>query len=681
MTNSNSLELLNDMLNYSTDMIFVINLNNGIVEYINQTVVDKTGYTLEEINEIGIESLRKPWHANVTFKMHLEELKKKESLTDYANLLTKSGLEFPIEVSAKFIDIQNTHYNLAIVRDITERVNAEKQLQELNKELESRVIQKTKDLRKNIALLGSYKLAIDESNIVSKSDLNGRITYVNDKFCEVTGYDVDEVLGKPHNIVRHEDTHSRVFKNLWKTIQAKKVWKGILKNRKKNGDYYWVDITILPILDDKGKIFEYMAIRHDITELVEQREMLQKVATLDSLTGFGNRYKLLKEIKALEKPSIALLNIDSFSEINDFYGHHFGDALIKKVADTIHALIKNHSTKQLFRLQADEFAILNISLRRNEFIKKIDDIIKSIENTTYNIGGEEVAVQITASISFEKGNLFITADMAMKSAKRKHNHLVVFNEKLDFNALYANNIKWTKKIRQAIQDDRLVPFFQPIVNNKTGKWEKYEALVRMIDEDGKVITPFFFLDIAKRTKYYETLTKVMIKKSFAAFKDSDKEFSINLTIKDILNTEIREYIFASLLSYNHIGKRVVFEIVESEGIEKYDRIVEFISNVKRYGSKIAIDDFGSGYSNFNYLLKLQADYIKLDGSLIKHMDTDQNARTLVETIVSFAKKLNMKTIAEYVENETILEIVNEIGINYSQGYLFSPPTQEPDFTK
>ena len=167
----------------------------------------------------------------------------------------------------------------------------------------------------------------------------------------------------------------------------------------------------------------------------------------------------------------------------------------------------------------------------------------------------------------------------------------------------------------------------------------------------------------------------MLEKSFKKFYNNEFEFSVNLTIDDILNIEIQDYIFELLNKYG-IGKRVVFEIVESESIENFTQVVSFIKNVKAFGCKIAIDDFGTGYSNFEYLMKLEADFIKIDGSMIKNIDTDKNAKMVVETIVNFAKKMNMKTIAEFVENEKILKIVNELGIDYSQGYYFRAPQQE-----
>jgi PAS domain S-box-containing protein len=680
MINGNSVGLLKDMLDYSHDMIFIIRIDDGHIEYVNQTTVDNFGYTIDEMNEIGFDKFRRSLRDGEAFVHHLQDLKQRNSITDYAYIIRKDGTEFPVEVNAKFVTKDGVDYNIAIVRDITERVETEKKLESLNKNLELLVIKKTDELQKNIAFLKSYKRAMDESSIVSKSDLNGIITYVNDKFCEVTGYTKKEVIGRPHSVVRHPDTDPAVFRELWRDISAKKTWKGILKNKKKDGRYYWVDINVLPILDEKGDIFEYMAIRHEITELIDQREVLEKIATTVSLTNLGNRYKLIKDIESVKNPSIAILDIERFSEINDLYGDTFGDMVIKEVGNTIQNLIQNKATKKLYRLQADVFAILNISLKKVDFIKNIDDIIKKIEDTTYKVDGEEVMVQITSSISFEKNNLFITADMAMKGAKKKRTNLLVYNKELNLDSQYENNIKWTNKLRHAIESDKLVPYYQAIVNNKTGKWEKYESLVRMIDEDEKVITPFLFLEIAKRTKYYETLTKTVIKKSFDTFKNSDKEFSINLTIKDIMNLDMQEYIFDLLQSYN-IGKQLVFEIVESEGIEEYEDVLKFIDNVKKQGCKIAIDDFGSGYSNFNYLLKLQADYIKIDGSLIKNIDTDINAKVLVKTIVNFAKELNILTIAEYVENSTIYEIVKEIGIDYSQGYFFSQPISAPNFER
>ena len=680
MIKSGKSELIQDMLNHAHDMIFIIRVDDGHIEYVNQTAIDDYGYTLEEMNEIGIDKFRRTLDKEELFSNHLQELKEKDNLTDYAYIIRKDGTEFPIEVNAKLIHKDGVDYNFAIARDISGHIKSKRSLEDLNKNLELLVVKKTDELQKSVAFLKSHKRALDESNIVSKSDLNGLITYANEKFCEITGYTRTEVIGRPHSLVRHPDTNSEVFRELWRHLGARKDWKGIIKNKKKDGGHYWVDINIFPVFNEKGEVFEYIAVRHDITELMDQRQVLEEIATTDSLTSLGNRYKLLNDIQSLENPSIAILNIDRFSEINDLYGDAFGDTLLKELGNTINKLIEDQSSKRLYRLQADEFAILNISLEKTDFVKSIEMLIKEVENITYKVDGEEVMVQLTSSISFEKNNLFITADMALKSAKKKRVDLLVYDENLNLDSQYENNIKWTNRLRYAIEQDKLVPYYQAIVNNKTGKWEKYESLVRIIDENEKVITPFFFLEIAKRTKYYEILTKTVIKKSFDTFKNTNIEFSINLTIKDIINKNIQDYI-CNMLKTHNVDNQLVFEIVESEGIENYDEVIAFIDKVKVHGCKIAIDDFGTGYSNFNYLLKLKTDYIKIDGSLIKNIDTDENAKILVKTIVNFAKELNILTIAEYVENSTIYEIVKDLGVDYSQGYFFSEPRKFPDFEK
>jgi diguanylate cyclase (GGDEF)-like protein/PAS domain S-box-containing protein len=533
----------------------------------------------------------------------------------------------------------------------------------------------SKTLKDNISFLNSYKSVMDEGSIVTKSDLKGNITYANDNFYKVSGYSKNETIGSPHSIVRDPQTPKSVFENLWKTIQSKNVWKGILKNRKKDGSFYWVDIAIQPIVNSKNEIIEYIAVRHEITELIKQREKLDSLVNKDLLTNLGNRFKLSNDIRKNSKNSIAILNVDNFRQVNDFYGHAFGDKLIQKLSEILSSLIASQKQYELYRLQGDEFVILGHPHSNDLFYERIKNILNFIDNDNIEVETEQLSVKLTAAISFESNDKILqTADMALQIARKKNIDIVIYNEENSLNKEYENNLKWTKKIKEAIEENRVVPFFQPIVNNSNNSYEKYESLIRIIEDD-KVISPYFFLEISKKTKYYNILTKIMLEKSFKKFYNNEFEFSVNLTIDDILNVEIQDYIFELLNKYG-IGKRVVFEIVESESIENFNQVVSFIKNVKAFGCKIAIDDFGTGYSNFEYLMKLEADYIKIDGSMIKNIDTDNNAKMVVETIVNFAKKMNMKTIAEFVENEEILKIVNELGIEYSQGYYFSAPKQE-----
>lgn len=670
--------MLNDMLNHSNDMIFIIRINDGYIDYINETTLRTLGYTLDEMRELGIEKIRRSLKSDEPFYRHLQELKQVGKLTDYSMVLKKDGTEIPVEANVRFLHRDGVDYNIAIVRDITDRVQAEKRLENLNQKLKNSVIQKEHALHQTIAFLNGYKLALDAGNIVSKSDLSGRIMYVNDKFCEVSQYNRDELIGNPHSIVRHPDSDSKTFEQLWKAIKSKKMWSGILKNRKKDGGYYWVDMTIVPILDESDEIVEYIAVRHEITELIEYQEKLEHVLTTDALTEFGNRHRLMKDILELPNPSLALINIDNFREINDFYGHDFGDFLIIEIARLIDGLIRDRHSKRFYRLDGDEFAILGSKLSEEKFIHKINEVVAIIGETIFALQGEEITVQATASLSFESNpqNLFSSADLAMTSAKKHQQSLVIYDPSLLINTESENNIKWTKKLQNALRNDRIIPYYQPIVDNVSGAYSKYEALVRLIDEDGKVISPFFFLEIAKRTKYYHIITRRVLEKSFEQFHQSEVSFSVNLTIKDIMDDETQQIIFELLERYG-IGERVVFEIVESEGIENFERVITFIKNVKECGCRIAIDDFGTGYSNFEYLLKLKADFIKIDGSLIKALHTDSDAKILVSTLINFSKQIGMRTIAEFVSDEKTYTLVKEMGIDYSQGYYLGEPKESP----
>jgi len=238
---------------------------------------------------------------------------------------------------------------------------------------------------------------------------------------------------------------------------------------------------------------------------------------------------------------------------------------------------------------------------------------------------------------------------------------------------FGSNIEWASKLKDAFKNDKVVPYYQPILNNKTHQIEKYEALVRLIDEDGNVISPFYFLDVAKKSHQYLELTERMIDKTFRYFKDKACEFSINLSESDLADFSITTLIIKKLQSYG-IGNRVTFEIVESENIDDYEMVSQFIQEVKKFGAKIAIDDFGAGFSNFQHVSQLNVDYLKIDGSLIQNILIDKNSETIVEAIATFAKRLGIKTIAEFVDSAEIHAKIIDMGIDFTQGYFIGKPT-------
>lgn len=520
-------------------------------------------------------------------------------------------------------------------------------------------------------LLDEYKRAVDASTIVSKSDRRGFITYVNDEFCKISGYTREELIGKPHNIVRHPDTPKTIFKDLWKTIQSKNIWEGIIQNLKKDGGSYYVKSTIIPMLDKNGEIKEFMSIRSDITELINQEKKIHKQTT-DRLTHLPNRVKLFDDIESTQAPmKLAIIMINDINNIDNFYGKAYSDDLVKEVARKLQTLALMQQTK-LYHIASGEFALLSCSdLSYSDFMHLCETIHQYFSFNNLTIFDDSFPIQLSIGTTSGEENLYINAERAIYIAQKMGKSIISYDNTLAFENNFEKNRQMVTKLKEAIHHDNIVVFAQPIIHNQQTGELKYECLVRMVDGE-RVVSPFFFLDIAKQAYLYTSITKIVIEKSFKYFSNKEASFSINLTIEDILTPEIVEFLKSSIIHY-HVANKLTLEIVESEGIENFEDVSRFIKEMKAIGCKIAIDDFGTGYSNFEYLMRLDADFIKIDGSLIKNIDTDETSQVVVELIIDFAKKLDLRVIAEYVHNESVLQRVQDLGIDYSQGYYLGEP--------
>ena len=314
----------------------------------------------------------------------------------------------------------------------------------------------------NLKLLNEYKKAVDESNIVSKTDAKGKITYVNDKFCEISGYNRAELLGRPHNVVRHPLMPKEAFKELWDTIKSKEIWQGVVKNLKKDGNTYIVNTTIVPILDNRGDVVEYIAIRHDITDFEQAKEQLKTLnlamrkkvnelydmtsnletqAQTDNLTGTFNRNKFdealsfeIQKAKAEGNSlSVILLDIDRFKNINDTYGHQAGDYVLKEIVDIITPSLKRLDI--FARWGGEEFIILtpNTDVEGGRILaEKIRvQLEKNIFNEVGYVTSSFGVAQYHSSDSVD--SLIERADRALYKAKKNGRNRVEINNDICFN--------------------------------------------------------------------------------------------------------------------------------------------------------------------------------------------------------------------------------------------------------
>jgi diguanylate cyclase (GGDEF)-like protein len=407
----------------------------------------------------------------------------------------------------------------------------------------------------------------------------------------------------------------------------------------------------------------------------ENVEFIYKQAYYDKLTGLPNRIKLINNMDISLGKVLFLINIDDFTTINDFYGYEIGDKVLKKLANILQKLTEDFSG-DIYKLPSDEFVlVLNVAHKRDNIENIMKEIINFTSEEKFIIDANLMHVSVTISAAYvnKEHTALANADMTLKMARRSNKQYMIFDKDLQLTSQYEKSIKIVNSIKSAIEESRIIPYYQAIFSVKTGKVEKYEALVRLIKEDGTVLSPVAFLGVSEKIKLYPKITEIMIEKTFSSFSKNGFNFSINLAFSDILNEKTREYLFQKIVEYN-IASQLTIEILETQEYEKDETIFNFILDVYKYGAKIAIDDFGSGFANFKYMTTIKSDYMKIDGSLIRDIVENQDDRLIVETIIVFAKKLGKKTIAEFVHSKEVYDIVKEMGVDFMQGYYLAEPS-------
>jgi EAL domain-containing protein (putative c-di-GMP-specific phosphodiesterase class I) len=389
--------------------------------------------------------------------------------------------------------------------------------------------------------------------------------------------------------------------------------------------------------------------------------------------------QLSEAIQNAKEPVIVLMRLEDFSTLEEFYDNQTVENIQVRITSFLEKnLPEACNIDKIYQLGNGEYAMTNersvCMKNKDNFISILKEFQEKIKNSTIDIEDLDYDMSIIISLAYEDDKVLESSRLGIRELLKTKQDFIVSNNLAQIEHEKAQkNMKTIEMIKKAIQDLKIVSYFQPIVNNKTEKIEKYESLVRLIDQEGKVLSPFFFLDVSKKGKYYSQITNMVLISSFNALKDTDMDISINISALDIEQKSTRERIFNLLMDNKQYASRVVFELLEDESVKDFKTIREFISDVKKLGVKIAIDDFGAGYSNFERLLDYQPDILKIDGCLVRDIETNSYSLSVVKTIVSFAKEQNIQTIAEFIENEAIFNILKSLGVDYSQGYYFGKP--------
>jgi len=431
----------------------------------------------------------------------------------------------------------------------------------------------------------------------------------------------------------------------------------------KRQDYAHFLLSYLDILTSSYKIKDYISHVYLTKQLVSIYQ--------DPLSKHANYFQLKEDIKETSnKMSLLMMNIKEFSKINLLYGHSIGDDILKEV---INILDKSPLTDKVYRIYGDEFTVLFATTDRN---KKINQLQQKLEGHPFKIKDSTIRISFYYSVATVNKNVLALCEYGLMLSKSQHKKLIDV-DKIDKKDLkeHSNNITLNQKLRLAFLDNRIEPFFQPIMENSTGKIVKYEALMRVIDLNGDILFPADFLKVLYNMYIYPEVTKSIIQKTFQKFNDNQYEFSINLSLQDITDVDTENFIIAMLKKFPDAAKCCTFELLEDESFENHEEVKKFLDILHQYGVKIALDDFGSGYANYDTIFNLDIDYIKIDGSLTQSILENPKSLILMESIISVAKELNVKVIVEFVSSNELYKTIKSMGVDYLQGYYIGKPMQ------
>lgn len=533
--------------------------------------------------------------------------------------------------------------------------------------------------------------AVEQSTMsVLITDTDGKIEYVNQRFTQMTGYNREESIGQNPCVLTPGEAPSLEYQRLWENIASGEGKQGEFQNKKKDGELYWERSSISPIRNDKGEITHFLEITEDITAHKNYETQLFFMSVHDPLTNLYNRRRFREELEywtALSRRhnvsgGLLFLDVDDFKHINDTHGHQVGDEILVCIAGMLRVRLRE--TDILARLGGDEFAVILTNTDANQALiisKQLGELIRN--NTFVTKQGLRLNVSMSIGVVMfpEHGSdvdtLLTCSDHALYKAKEEgKNRECVFLT--DHKAQIDLQLDWKKRIQLALKEDRFVLYLQPILDIKKNTIVGYEALIRMVGEEGKIIAPDRFLPVAERfglireIDHWVVLNAIQIIKE-KQFEKKGKFLEVNLSGGAFMNMDLLNNIQDAFNTSGINPGNLIFEITETNIVENLAKAQHFINSLKKMGCRFALDDFGNGFSSFNYLKHLPVDTLKIDGSFIRDLPQNTVDQHLVKAMVEVARGLGKETVAEYVGSKEIMQLLIEYGIDYAQGYYIGKP--------
>jgi len=413
-----------------------------------------------------------------------------------------------------------------------------------------------------------------------------------------------------------------------------------------------------------------------LLELESKYDDVYAQMTTHPLTKLPNRQKLNEHLDSFGPKNLVLINIDSFSVINETQGFDVGDELLMQMGGFLHSMYGDDML--VFHLEGDTFGVLCVDKLIPE--EKLMSIQKEINQMSFLLGGIENRLSVTLGLAMhEEGNLIQKAEFALKEARTLgRNRVSKYADDIKIIKTIQHNSTWTQRVREALEKNNIVAYYQPIFEIKTGKIAKYECLVRMLYKD-EVIAPFKFLSAARNSGQLHQIFEIMFESACKKTREFSGQFTVNLTDQDLQEPELMNFIDKMLRKYNVNPKQIGIEILEENSIVNNQMIKERLDALSQKGMSIIIDDFGAECSNFGQLIDLPISILKIDGMFIKDLPENPKHQIISEAIVGFAGRLQIPTVAEFVHSQAVLDVVEEMGVTYAQGFHLGKPN--PDIIK
>jgi diguanylate cyclase (GGDEF)-like protein/PAS domain S-box-containing protein len=541
---------------------------------------------------------------------------------------------------------------------------------------------------------------------VITTDAEGRIDYINPVAQDLTGWDMRSARGTPITetmTIINEHTRATVDNPVMRCLREGRVITleehSILITRE--SEEIPIQDSAAPIRDRIGNIIGSVMVFHDVSKESRLFRQLSYQASHDALTDLINRRefenRLITALGAINgnpenTHALLYLDLDQFKVVNDTFGHSAGDALLRQLSDIVQSNIR--STDLLARLGGDEFGILLERCDETRALEVAEAIRCAVEGYRFEWQDSfttircSIGVVVVTSENADVAGLMSSADVACYSAKDMGRNQVHLYKDSDA-SLRHEEMKWVSRISSAVEDDRLELFFQPIIGigkGNGGSRGHYELLLRMRDENGKLVSPDQFIPAAERYNLMSTLDRWVIREALSKLADREADggsarytIAINLSGTSLSEDRFLDDVIKELEKQQLPPGAICFEITETAAISNLSRVVHFMQTLKKLGCKFSLDDFGSGLSSFTYLKNLPVDYLKIDGQFIRNVVDDNVDESMVRAISSVGHAMGIETIAERVETKQVLEKLGALGIEFAQGYYIARPTSVQSF--